>query len=140
MAGSVGLLVERFDTEAWNQRSESAAYAILHPELRFRGSLGPEHHGPDGFVRYMRAVHAALAGYTCTILDRVVEGPRAAVRLEFEGRHQGAFFDVPATGRQIKWSGSAFFTMRDARIAEIWVLGDIDAVKAQLGAVPGAEF
>jgi predicted ester cyclase len=42
------------------------------------------------------------------------------------------FFGVQATGREIAWSGAAFFKIEDGLIAELWVLGDIDAVKRQL--------
>ena len=45
-----------------------------------------------------------------------------------------------ATGRVITWAGAAFFRVHNGRIAELWVLGDIDSVKAQLGAQGTAEF
>jgi hypothetical protein len=40
---------------------------------------------------------------------------------------------VPATGRRIAWSGVAFFDTAEGRITALWVLGDVDAVKRQLG-------
>ena len=81
----------------------------------------------------MRLIHSALSGYTCTILEIVEEDERAAVRLRFGGMHQGTFFGVPATGREIVWSGAAFFQIGRGLITALWVLGDIDAVKQQLG-------
>lgn len=130
-------LVERFYHEVWNCADERVAYAILHPDFRFRGSLGPEKHGPDGFIAYMRQIHAALAGYTCTIEAIVEQGEHAAVRLRFSGAHQGLFFGVPPSGRQITWSGAAFFETGEGQITRLWVLGDIDPVKQQL-ALPGS--
>lgn len=132
-AASVGL-VERFYHDLWNRADESVAYDILSPDFRFRGSLGPERRGPDGFVDYMRSVHAALADYVCEIEGLVVDDDRVAARMLFHGTHRAPFFGVPATGRTIRWAGAAFFTMTRGRIAALWVLGDIDAVKAQLGA------
>ena len=108
--------------------------------FRFRASLGPEKLGPDGFVEYMRLIHAALSGYTCTILEIVEQSDRAAVRLRFAGIHQGAFFGVPATGREIVWSGAAFFTIGGGVITSLWVLGDLDAVKHQLGLGSGPDL
>lgn len=131
-------LIERFYHDVWNRADEGAAHEILSPDFRFRGSLGPEKRGVDGFLDYTRQVHAALGGYTCTILEIIDQGDRAAVRLTFAGRHQGPFFGVEATGREIAWAGAAFFHMADGRIAQLWVLGDVDAVKAQLGADAGA--
>jgi predicted ester cyclase len=53
--------------------------------------------------------------------------------MTFTGIHRGVFFDVPATGRVITWVGAAFFTIARNRVTRLWVIGDIDAVKRQLG-------
>jgi predicted ester cyclase len=126
-------LVERFYHEVWNKADEAGARAILDPDFRFRASLGPEKRGPDGFIEYLRLIHAALSGYTCTIEEMIEQGDHAAVRLRFAGLHRGVFFGVAPTGREIAWSGAAFFTTNGNRITHLWVLGDVDAVKQQLG-------
>ncbi|GKX32466.1 MAG: hypothetical protein MnENMB40S_00840 [Rhizobiaceae bacterium MnEN-MB40S] len=40
----------------------------------------------------------------------------------------------------IEWSGAAFFTVRQEQLAELWVLGDVDAVKRQLGPAATSDF
>jgi predicted ester cyclase len=125
-------LVERFYNEVWNRADESTARDILDMNFRFRASLGPELRGPEGFIVYLRAVHAAVGNFTCTIEDLVATHDRAAAKMTFRGTHRGTFFGVAATGRDVHWSGAAFFTMRGDRIAELWVLGDIDGLKRQL--------
>ena len=126
-------LIERFYHEVWNEANEAVAREILHPEFRFRASLGPEKLGPDGFIEYMRLIHPALSGYTCTIEDIIEQGERAAARMRFAGLHRGTLFGVAPTGRPIAWSGAAFFTTDGRQITSLWVLGDVDAVKQQLG-------
>ena len=126
-------LVERFYNEVWNQADESLAREILAADFRFRGSLGPEKSGPDGFIAYMRDVHRALGDYVCIIEDLVVTEDRAAARMMFKGIHQDEFFGVAASGKEIGWAGAAFFTTDGRQITELWVLGDVDSVKAQLG-------
>ena len=133
MGPSTRSLVERFYHEVWNQADETVAWEILHPAFRFRASLGPETVGPAGFIDYLRLIHAALSDYTCTIQDLIEDDDRAAVRLGFAGLHQGPFFGVAATGRLIAWSGAAFFETSGGKIITLWVLGDVDAVKQQLG-------
>ncbi len=133
-------LVERFYNEVWNNADEVVAREILDKEFRFRGSLGPEKRGPGGFIEYMRSIHAALADYVCIIEDLVTTEDRAAARMTFKGKHQAEFFGVPATGREIKWSGAAFFRTDGSRIVELWVLGDIDGVKSQLNAAASSQF
>lgn len=81
----------------------------------------------------MRTIHAALGAYTCTIDDLVVTGDSVAARMTFEGRHRGDFFGVAPAGKTVRWAGASFFRMAEDRIAELWVLGDVDSVKQQLG-------
>ncbi len=135
-------LVQRFYHELWNQADEAVAREILCPDFRFRGSLGPEKIGVDGFLSYMREVHAALADYRCDILDLVSQDQRVAARMRFGGRQQGPLLGVASTDRHLSWSGAAFFEMETIdpseqagsklAIARLWVLGDLDSLKQQL--------
>ena len=140
METSARRLVEQFYYEVWNKADEAIARDILHPDFQFRASLGPERHGLDGFLDYMRSIHAALARYECVIEDLIESDARAAARMQFKGVHRGSFFGVPATGREIVWTGAAFFTIDRGLIAKLWVLGDTDAVKQQLAASQSSSF
>ncbi len=60
------------------------------------------------------------------------DGNRAAARLRFTGRHRDEFLGFPPTGRQVTWAGTAFFTCEDARITDLWVLGDLAELRSQL--------
>ncbi len=133
-------LVEIFYHEVWNRADEGMARTILAADFRFRGSLGPEKRGADGFIDYMRSVHAALGNYRCIIEDLITSDNRAAARMTFQGLHRGPFFGIPATDREIQWAGAAFFDMAEGRISKLWVLGDVDHIKAQLGAARGSAF
>ncbi len=132
MASDARTLVERFYDVVWNRADEGAAREILDPHFVFRASLGTERRGPGGFIEYLRAVHAALEGFTCVIDDLIVSGPRAAAKMTFHGKHRSRFFGIEPTGRTITWSGAAFFAIEAGRISELWVLGDVDAVRQQL--------
>jgi steroid delta-isomerase-like uncharacterized protein len=125
-------LVERFYYEVWNQADEDVARAILTSDFQFRGSLGMEHNGPDGFIDYMRRVHAALGDYQCIIDDIIADDDRVAAKMTFRGLHKGVFLGVAATGAEVQWAGAAFFTMSEGKISAVWVLGDIDGLKQQL--------
>lgn len=133
-------LVERFYYQVWNNQDEQVAREILAKDFRFRGSLGPEKFGQEGFLDYMKSIHAALADYQCIIEDLVTTDSRATARMIFKGRHQATFFGIEATGKEIKWAGAAFFTVKDGRLAELWVLGDVDSVKQQLGKDSSVSF
>jgi len=127
-------LIERFYREIWDHADEGVAREILAPGLRFRGSLGPEKTGPEGFIEYLRDVHAALGAFESIVESLIVSGGRAAARLTFRGVHRGALFGVAPTGRLLEWQAAAFFETNGAQITALWLLGDVDSVKRQLGA------
>ncbi|MBK5923726.1 hypothetical protein CCR90_07985 [Rhodovulum sulfidophilum] len=133
-------LVESFYNDVWNKRDFRVAHEIISTDFRFRGSLGPEKRGIDGFLEYVEAVHKALENYTCVIEDLVCSEDRAAARMIFRGTHQSEFFGVSCTGKDIEWAGAAFFGVSDGKLSKLWVLGDLDAVKQQLGAPTVGRF
>ncbi len=126
-------LVESFYGDVWNRGDEEAARRILATDLEFRGSTGPATRGIDGFVDYVRRIRGALGDYECVIEDAVVEPPRLFARMLFRGTHAGTLLGVPATGKVVSWAGAALFTAAGSRIRSVWVLGDVDALKQQLG-------
>lgn len=126
-------LIERFYAELWDRWDKAVAWEILTEDFQFRGSLGAERTGIDGFLDYVDQVRGALGNYRSEICEMVDQGDKIAVRMIFSGDHQAEFFGVPATGQRISWNGAAFFSFRDRRISSLWVLGDVDGVKRQLG-------
>ncbi len=126
-------LVESFYRDVWNRGDEDAARRILASDLQFRGSTGPTTLGIDAFVDYVRLIRGALGDYRCVIEDVVVEPPRLFARMLFRGTHTGTFLGVPPTGKVVSWAGAALFTAAGSWIRSVWVLGDVDALKQQLG-------
>ena len=133
-------LINRFYHEVWNTANESVAQEILHKDFIFRASLGPERCGPEGFIKYMHEIRDALPDFICNIQEIVTEDKQAVARMSFVGTHDGVFYDVAPTGKQIKWAGAGFFKTDGMQITKLWVLGDIDAVKQQLGAKTNLNF
>ncbi len=133
-------LVEAFYSDVWNRQDLNLAHKILSRDFKFRGSLGSEKQGVEGFLEYHSAVHAALGSYTCTIKNLICMDDGVAARLITRGIHQATLFGVSATHKEIEWGAAAFFRISEGQLSELWVLGDIDAVKQQLHAIRGNWF
>jgi predicted ester cyclase len=88
--------------------------------------------GHAAFSAYVDGVTEALADYRCTILDLVIEGERAFARMRFEGIHRAPFLGFAPTGRRVDWAGAALFTLKSDKIADLWVLGDLQGLREQL--------
>jgi steroid delta-isomerase-like uncharacterized protein len=126
-------LVTRFYNRLWNEWDDAAVEATLASEITFRGSLGKTTVGRDGWRSYRDQIQRAAPDFHNELLDLIGTGDRAAARLRFTGTHRGTLLDIPATGRPFSYTGAAFFTVDDGRIADIWVIGDLDALRQQLG-------
>jgi predicted ester cyclase len=77
-------------------------------------------------------VTTALSDYRCDVETLVVDGSNAAARVRFSGVHQGEFLGYVPTGRRVEWIGAAFFVEEDGVLRDIWVLGDLTSLRAQL--------
>lgn len=121
-------LVRRFYDEIWNQREFSAAEELLAEDVSFRGSLGSACQGRSEFLSYVRSVTEALSGYCCEINEMVADGAHAAAKVTFSGVHTGDFLGYPPTNQTVQWNGAAFFTEKDGRLVDVWVLGDLAAL------------
>jgi len=130
--------VRRFYSHAWNLWDDSEVTDLLDERFAFRGSLGDEVTGWDGFRAYRDKIRAAFPDFHNEILDLVTQGDRAAARLRYTGRHCGEILGIPATGTPVAYHGAAFFTARDGRLAAAWVLGDVDGLRRQLAAAQPA--
>lgn len=129
---TVDELVRVFYGRFWNRIELSVTDEILHPDVVFRGSVGVGANGREAVCDYVRMVTTALSDYRCDVETLVVDGSRAAARVRFSGVHRGDFLGHAPTGRRVEWIGAAFFVEEDGALRDIWVLGDLTSLRAQL--------
>ena len=124
--------VRRFYAVLWNAHDKQAIPSVLHEDVTFRGSLGQEKRGHDGFAEYVDMVHHALGEYRCIIEELVAEGDKVFAKMRFTGIHRNEFMGYAATGKPVSWHGCALFTFEGDLIRDIWVLGDLRSLQDQL--------
>lgn len=129
-------LVETFFNVMWNTWDDATMRDILDPDIDFRGSIGLQVRGHDGFAGYMQTIRDAFPDFHNRIDDIVAADDRAVARLTYTGTHDGPLFDHAATGKAIEYAGVAMFTMAGGKISKVWVLGDRLALLRQIGAIP----
>ena len=125
-------LVRRFYDEAWNRWDDAVVDELLGEGFTFRGSLGAEVVGRDGWREYRDRLRRAVPDLRNEIVE-LISGPgRAAARLRYSGHHRGVLLGHLGWGAPIEWAGAAFFRCADGQLAAAWVLGDLDALRRQL--------
>ncbi len=124
--------VRRFYEVLWDAHDREAMPTILHEKISFRGSLGQEKKGHNGFAEYVDMVHKALGDYNCIIEDLVEEGEKVFAKMSFTGIHRDKFMGYPPSHKRLTWKGCALFNFEGERIYDVWVLGDLKSLEDQL--------
>jgi steroid delta-isomerase-like uncharacterized protein len=132
IVNTVSDLVHRFYDDLWNRWDDALVDRVLAPGFEFRGSLGTETVGRDGWRAYRDTVRAGSSDFHNTVVTLVAEESHAAARLLYSGTHTGTLLGLPATGRRFEYAGAAFFTVEDGLLASAWVLGNLTTLREQL--------
>ena len=125
--------VRKFYSEIWENKRFEELPNVLHDDFVFRGSLGHDKHGHDGFKEYVDYVHSGLSNYKCIIEELVSQDEKVFAKMNFTGLHSAEFMGFPATHAQVSWPGAALFTFKGEKVSRLWVLGDLKSLEQQLG-------
>ncbi len=104
-----------------------APHYIVHPD----GARGA-----DGLSESVERYREALSDLTVTIDQQFTEGDFVATRYRIQGTHDGQLMGMPATGREVEFSGITISHCEGGRIVEEWELVDTMGLLAQVGALP----
>ena len=127
-------IVRVFYKELWDHADKSLIPNILHTDFTFRGSLGPTLVGHEQFAGYVDLVTDTFGQYTTDILSMIEEGNRVSGKMRFHGFHRKELFGVKPSGRRVWWTGIPIFTFEGTKVRDLFVLGDIHGLIAQLKA------
>lgn len=127
-------LIRRWFEEVWNQGRAPAIDEIL-AETGVVHGLGSDALGPAGFKAFHSAYRDAFPDVQIQIDDIVAEGDTVAARWSGTATHRGGGLGVPATGRQVRFSGMVFVRVEQGKLVEGWNNFDQLGMLQQLGVV-----
>jgi predicted ester cyclase len=116
----------------WNEKNFDKADQLCDKDIRFRGSLDITANGLDGFKEYADMITKAFPNLYHAVEMAVFENDMAAVYVTYTGTHEGKIFDYEPTGKRICYSGASFIHMKDGKIRNINILGDLNSLHKQL--------
>ena len=93
--------------------------------------------GAEGFKMVVGMFRTAFPDIHITIEDSLAEGDKVMTRGNFAGTHQGAFMNIPPTGKKVTVKYLDVWRIDEhGKAAENWVQMDIMGLMVQLGVVP----
>jgi steroid delta-isomerase-like uncharacterized protein len=91
--------------------------------------------GFEGIKAFVNTFKNAMPDAQVNIEYQVAEGDKVVSRYTWSGTHQGEYFGVPATGKQVSWTHTTTFRIADGKIREAWTNWDQWGLMQQLGVV-----
>ena len=70
------------------------------------------------------------------IEDLLAEDDKVVARVTYSGTHRREFMGLPATGKQVRFSGINIFWLKGGKVVEQWSQSDQLSMLQQMGAIP----
>jgi steroid delta-isomerase-like uncharacterized protein len=123
-------LVYTFFDTVLNAGRLELAQEYIAPEYVQHNPMVPQ--GLQGFVDGLSAWRVSFPDYHSTIKDVIAEGDRVWVWHTARGTQQGAFGELPASGRTFELDVRDIFRVENGKFAEHWDLFNVPALMQQL--------
>ncbi|MFE7707257.1 ester cyclase [Streptomyces sp. NPDC057486] len=92
--------------------------------------------GRETWLLGAQGMKEAFPDLKINVLDIFGTGDKVTVLVHFEGRHQGAFQQFEATGKQVSFRSIEVYRMEGDKIAEEWVAPDLLSLMQQISLAP----
>jgi steroid delta-isomerase-like uncharacterized protein len=92
--------------------------------------------GIEAFKGFMEGIYEGLPDISWNILDTRADGDRIVYLYEVTATHRGEVMGIPATGRDIQFTGMEMNRIVDGKLAETWNYADLVSLMQQVGAIP----
>ena len=92
--------------------------------------------GVAGYQAFLGHLFSAYPDDVVTIEQLVATSEWVSYRATESGTNKGTFLNIPATGKQARWTEIQFFRIANGKIVEHWVDVDFFSWMQQIGIIP----
>ena len=131
-------IVRRIYKEILSGGNLDAIDLFFHKRYVYHEPGTPEVRGTDGLRQLLSAYRTALPDMSATIEDMIGEDEKVAHRFTIRGTHKGDLMGIPATGKQVEFTGILVSHFDNGKIVEEWENLDSLGLLQQVGALPAS--
>jgi steroid delta-isomerase-like uncharacterized protein len=140
MTTETRLLDERFLLDlvaAWNSHDVEQVAVFYTPEYEGVdvGQAAP-HHGVDGLRHNFRHILSAFPDARFEVQQMLIQGANAALVWVARGTHQGSFWGIPPTQRQVAVRGVTLLKVERAKVRHAQYIWDVAGLLRAIGLLP----
>ena len=92
--------------------------------------------GPQGYLTIIAMMRSGFPDIQWALDELILDDDKVAARFTMTGTHQGLFFGVPATARQIRVKAINIYHFLNGQIVEEYGQPDLLGLMQQIGALP----
>lgn len=129
-------IARRFLDELYNKGNTTVVDEQMTPNFVYHTAEPPITRDSAGVIQEARMLRSAFPDLRFTIDEMVVEGDKMMVRWTMSGTHDGDFYGVQPTHKQVTWSGIGSAQMSDGKNVAWWNFPDEMGLMQKLGAIP----
>ncbi len=122
--------------EDFNKGELNSVVKLSAPDFVYHGAPPGVPPTREGWKQLLAMFRAAFPDIHFDIKHLIAEGDLAIVRFTGNGTHQGELMGVPATGREVAFSGVVILRFANGKMVERWEQFDMMGMMMQLGAIP----
>jgi steroid delta-isomerase-like uncharacterized protein len=111
-------IVRRYVAEVWGKHNLAVVDELFAPEYTDLVAIHANTTGREGLKRNLIGFLDAFPDARVTVNDLIAEGDRVVWRWTLQGTHLGEFRGIPATGREITWTGMIIWRILEGHIVE----------------------
>ena len=94
----------------------------------------------EQYAALMQPIRSAFPDHRLIVQDQIAEGDKVVTRVTIHGTHSGAFNGIPATGKQVEWSGIAMDRIANGKVVEMWHVQNMAKLMQQIATKPPPAF
>lgn len=122
--------------ELWNTGNLAIADEIFGADFVNHDPDNPEITNLESYKGYIAAIRTGFPDFHVATEDLIAEGDKVAIRWIVTATHQGELMGIPATGKEVTWTGMTIWRLEDGKMVEGWWSKDMLGLLQQLGVIP----
>jgi predicted ester cyclase len=128
--------VSRFYDEVFNKKNWAAIDEFIAPNQVDHAAPPGTPAGLVGAKQLLGMYLTAFPDFHLTIEDMIAEGDQVVARFTMRGTQQGAFMNIPPTGKQVTVTAIDINRIAGGKSVEHWLEMDTLGLLQQLGVIP----
>ena len=133
-AAALKQFIARYTDDVWNGHRVDAIDKYYAAHYTHHDVSRPDVTTLDGYKQWASDLIAAFSSLHVAADDLIADGPMAVKRWTATGVHTGPLAGIPATGRNVQFSGVSIYRTTGDQIVESWYVYDLFGLVQQVTA------